>query len=184
MVVTPSDLRDILGVTDGSRWLSLVRWAPALEPQVRGALETIFEPQRTRRFTGDRAGLSAYLESVTEPLAFLRDGGTVIMVVVAPSAAIGIHVPFLAPDWAIYLVGVEGMYLRFDDHESGLPVVHRLEPQCEALLRSIVAATRAGSPIVTWESRADVAANLGAAVPWCTCCCLAEAAGTASEPET
>ena len=173
MVVTPSDLRDVLEATDGSRWTSLVGWDPAREPEVRAALEAVFEPQRARRFHGDRAGLSAYLETVTEPLALLRGGGVAIMAVVAPGAALGMRTFPLTPDWALYLVGVPGLYVRWE----GDAAVHRFDPACGAFLASFLRASREGLPFVSWHVLADVAAALGAAVPWCKQCCLAEAAG-------
>jgi hypothetical protein len=172
-IVTPSDLRDVLEVTDGSRWTSLVGWDPAREPEVRAALEAILEPQRTRRFHGDRAGLSAYLESVTGPLAFLREGGVAIVAIVAPGATLGMRAFPLTPDWALYLVGVPGLYVRCE----GDATVHGFGPECGAFVASFVRTSREGLSFTSWATRADVAAALGAAVPWCTQCCLAEAAG-------
>jgi hypothetical protein len=171
---TPSDLRPVLEVTDGSKWLDIVRWNPELEPQVREALRTIFDGIWDYYRAGTREALHAYLDSISGPLAFLRKGQVRILGLVVSGKDIGAPGFILTPDWILFFIGVEGMYLRLDDPQTGATIVHSLSESCEVLHRSILAVLRQEVPVTTWESYDDVEGALGHPIPFCKTCCLTE----------
>lgn len=174
LMTTPSDLRAVLQVTDGSRWLDIVRWNPEAEPKVRAALRTIFDGIWDYYRAGTREALHAYLDSISEPLAYLRTGRVRILGLVVSGKDIGAPGFILTPDWLLFFIGVDGMYLRLDDPATGATVVHSLSESCEILHRSILAVLRTEVPVTSWESYGDVEAALGHPIPFCKTCCLEE----------
>jgi hypothetical protein len=170
LVRTPSDLRPTLQSQQFAHSI-LAQLDPEFEPSVRRAIDAIFVDLQNLD-TDDASMVAVYLDSVEEPLAFLRSLGIDHFALMA-SGALELPDGRQVPQWGSthYMLIPRGAFFRPNlEHRSTL--VHSFDPMCKDALDDLYVLSRGASGATIYRNRPAIEQDFEGSVPWCHNCAL------------
>ena len=139
------------------------------EPVVQKSLDEIFG-ELANVGQEDAQGVSAYLNTIEQPLERLQQIGVTIFVIVVSGLTKQVSDVEIA-DWrcSYYLIIWKDSYFRVADDLS--QHVHRFAPDCRQALDQIAHTMLSKQQLKNWLTTEAVQIDYEGSVPWCPECC-------------